>query len=354
MTSATGYQHAALLYSSTEELVATAVPFLSAGLAAGEAAVLSCEREHNALLAEALGDDRVVLMHRENIYLRPGQAIATYRRMVRRQVAVGAARVRLVGEVPVDGHPQQWTQWHRYEAICNVALAPLPLSSACAYDTRRLPEPIHATIESHPSLLTSDGHLLNRHYVEPATVLRRTAQTRPDPLERTPPALSMAGLTDITALPPLRARIRAALGGPNWQKQPRYCFAAAVEEVLINAFQHGRPPVDVRVWTASTQLACTVTDCGQGFEDPLAGYHPPDRGPRRTGAGLWLVRQTCDTLEAYRTPTGFAVHVAAILPAAETTPSTTAGAAAAEALNMRTARARVRARELARRLDGRS
>lgn len=76
-----GARHAALLYRSPEELVATGVPFLADGPAAGEAVVLGCREENGALLAGALGnDDRIVSLPRERVYTRSEEAVATYRR----------------------------------------------------------------------------------------------------------------------------------------------------------------------------------------------------------------------------------------------------------------------------------
>src|SRR3954453_5336527 len=143
MTSATGpaHLHAALLYRSAEHLASAAVPFLADGLAAGEAAVLACREENSALLTEALGhDERILVLPREGIYTRTADAIATLRRVVRRQLAAGAPGVRLFGEVPVDQSGDEWHEWHRCEAILNVALRLLPLSIVCAHAWHELPD----------------------------------------------------------------------------------------------------------------------------------------------------------------------------------------------------------------------
>src|SRR4051794_11282520 len=156
MTSTTGpaHLHAALLYRTADDLTSTAVPFLADGLAVGEAAVLACREQNSALLAEALGhDERIVILPREGIYTRTADAIATLRRVVRRQVAAGAAGVRLFGEVPIHQSGDAWHEWHRCEAIFNVALEPLPLSSVCAYDRRELSDAIHQGVQqTHPAL----------------------------------------------------------------------------------------------------------------------------------------------------------------------------------------------------------
>jgi anti-sigma regulatory factor (Ser/Thr protein kinase) len=355
MTSSTGpaHLHAALLYRTAEDLTSTAVPFLADGLAVGEAAVLACREQNSALLAEALGhDERIVILPREGIYTRTGDAIAMLRRVVRRQVAAGAAGVRLLGEVPIDRSGDAWHEWHRGEAIFNVALEPLPLSIVCAYDRRELSDAIrHGVEETHPALMTPAGPVPNHRYVEPATVLRLTPTTLAGRAEDTPPTLQLTGLADATRLPELRARVRAALDGSGEPGQLRSRFAAAVAEVLLNALRHGRPPVAVRLWATPTRLECTVTDRGDGFDDPLAGYTPPGNGFPPAGAGLWLARQACDTLETYRVGTGFAVHLATGLPGSEPPPTPSSAAAPTDTPAARAARARAHARQLARRLQ---
>src|SRR4051794_2642875 len=367
MTSATGraHLHAALLYRSAEHLASAVVPFLADGLAAGEAVVLACREENSALLAEALGhDDRILVLPREGIYTRTAHVIPMLHRVVRRQLVAGASGVRLLGEIPVDQSGDEWHEWQRWEVISNVALGPLPLSRLCAYDRRLLSDAICEGVEvTHPALMTPAGPVPNHRYVDPATVLRRTPTTRVGRVEDIPPTLELADLTDASQLPELRARVRAALDGSADPGQLRSRFAAAVAEVLLNALRHGRPPVAVRLWATPTRLECTVTDRGDGFDDPLASYTPPGSGFSPAEAGLWLVRQACDTLEAFRTGTGFAVRLATTLPgsdppptppSAAATPPTPAGPAdrpPADTPAARAARARADARQLARRLQ---
>ena len=81
---------------------------------------------------------------------------------------------------------------------------------------------------------------------------------------------------------------------------------------MSNALRHGRPPVDVRLWTTPTRLVCAVTDRGNGFDDPLAGYVPYDDD--HTRAGLWLARRSCDSLDYVATPDGFTARLTTDLP----------------------------------------
>jgi anti-sigma regulatory factor (Ser/Thr protein kinase) len=351
--------HAALFYDSAEELAAAAVPFLADGLAAGETAVLACGEDDNARLARSLGrEGRILMLPHEAIYTGTARALAAYRRMLHRHLAAGVPGIRLVGALPPDQRPQQWNDWHRYEAIFNVAMDSMPLAAVCAYDRREISEETQAGVEqTHPALLTTAGLVSNDGYLEPATVLRRTPACPVDAPPDTSPTLALADLVDATRLPELRARVRAALNAPGAQGALRGRFAAAVAEVLGNAFRHGTPPIAVRLWTTPTRLEATITDCGQGFDDPLAGFVPPGNGSSPAEAGLWAARQACDTLEAFRSPTGFTVHLTTVLlgPDAPGPSSTAVSArtATAQTATGRADRARAEARRLARRLHER-
>lgn len=343
--------HAALLHDSAEELAAAAVPFLADGLAVGETAVLACSAEDNLLLAGALGGHgRVLLLPREETYTGSAHAVATYRRLLRRQMAAGVPGIRVVGSIPHDERARQWVEWHRCEAAFNVAMGGMPLSAVCAYDRREISEEMRdGIVETHPALLTPAGLVTNDGYLEPVTVLRRTATAPGDAMPDGSPTLDLADLTDAARLPELRGRVRAAVEGRGRHGHLRGRFAAAVTEVVGNAFRHGTPPVAVRLWTTPTRLAATVTDSGTGFDDPLAGYVPPGNGSVPGGAGLWVARQACDTVEAFRTPAGFTVRLVTTLtrPDAAADPVELTDV---DSVTARADRARADAHELTRRL----
>ncbi|MGZ4640178.1 MAG: ATP-binding protein, partial [Actinomycetes bacterium] len=204
---------------------------------------------------------------------------------------------------------------------------PLPLSSVCAYDTRFLPEQLRRGIaQTHPALLTAHGRTPNDLYEDPATVLRRTSPHGADPVEVTAPTLHPAALTEVTQLADLRTQLRGVLDPLRQHLQLCEDFFTAVVEVATNGLRHGRPPLDVRLWITRDRLVCTVTDRGVGFDDPLAGYRPYGAEPLH-GMGLWLVRQACDRIDAYRTPGGFTVRLVTGLPRGPGDPGNAAGTA---------------------------
>lgn len=73
----------------------------------------------------------------------------------------------------------------------------------------------------------------------------------------------------------------------------------ALDELLANAQEHGKPPVDVRAW-CDGRLVIEVRDSGEGINaGAVWRSHPPDRYGTR-GRGLWIVRQLCDVVKIHR------------------------------------------------------
>jgi anti-sigma regulatory factor (Ser/Thr protein kinase) len=301
--------HDALLYDDDAVLTAVATRFLADGLAAGEAAVLTAGPRAAEAVRDALGDDPMlhVVDPAEAYGVRPPAAIAALRRLVDGSVAAGAARVRVVGETRFGTTEQDRYEWQRYEAVLNAALADLPLWGLCAFDTRRLPAPVlTAARRTHPHVVTADGRGRNADAVDPAAFLR-DLPAPPEPLEDTPPRLAVTGVTDFTGLRHAVAAELAAVPGPREVVED---LLLAVDETTSNAVRHGRPPVDLALWTAEDRVVCRVTDRGDGPQDPYAGYGPAHgEDLSHGGMGLWLARQLCDHVHVARTAAGTSVRL---------------------------------------------
>ncbi len=310
---ATGLVHDALLYDDDAVLTTVAARFLADGLAAGEAAVLTAGHPAAAAVRDALGDDPLlhVVDPADTYGARPPAAIASLRRLVDRCVAAGAPRVRVVGETRFGTTEQDHYEWQRYEGVVNAALADLPLWGLCAFDTRRLPAPVLASARrTHPYVVTADGRGRNRDCVDPAEFLRGLPAP-PEPLEQGPPRLAVAGVTDFIGLRHAVAAVLATVPGPREVVED---LLLAVDETTSNAVRHGRPPVDLQLWTADDRVVCRVTDRGPGPQDPCAGYGPAHGDDlSRGGMGLWLARQLCDHVHVARTAEGTSVRLVARL-----------------------------------------
>ncbi len=303
-----GLEHDALLYDSPDELTAVAGAFLREGLAAGETGVIAVGPESTDRLSAAVGHDpRVLVLDRNSLYRsRTPTAITEFRRLAAEHAAPGR-RIRVVGQVEFGSTAAEWSEWQRYEAVINAALAALPASGLCLFDTRHLSEPIlTAARHTHPHLRTGDGRVANPDYVDPAGYLS-TLPVPEEPLESTAPAFAARDVTDFIAL---RHAVRDRLATVDGPADLIDDFLIAVDEMASNAVRHGHPPAGLRLWTAPGTLVCTITDAGRGWDDPFAGYGPA-HGEDLSGGGmgLWLARQLCDHVAIRRTPEGTSVRL---------------------------------------------
>ena len=106
----------------------------------------------------------------------------------------------------------------------------------------------------------------------------------------------------------VRRRVRAAALDAGLASDDTDRFIIAVNEVVINALQHGGGAVEVAVGLDSG-VVVTVTDGGPGFV-PDGPFHlpPPDQ---EHGRGLWLVHRLCDDVTIDRGPNGTRIRLRA-------------------------------------------
>ena len=307
------YEHDLLVHDSPDELVAVAVPFLRAGLAAGEAAVIATADSSARMLCEALGNEEgVIVLERHGVYRsRTPSAITAFRQLAEERTRAGFPRVRVVGETDFGPTGRDWLEWQRYEAVINEELHAQPLWGLCVYDTSRLPdEVIDAGLRTHPQLLTARGRRANPDYQDPAAFLR-SLPVPPEPLEDTEPLLRVDDLRDFVGVRHAVGECLAGLGGsPDLMED----LHLAIDEMSSNAVRHGGPPVRIRLWASADRVVCTISDGGPGMDDPFAGYGPAHGADlSRGGMGLWLARQLCDHVDVIDEGAGLTVRLATAL-----------------------------------------
>ena len=292
-----GFPHDALLYDSTEQLVAVAAPFLRTALDEGDAAVIATRPDTAAALCEALdGDPRLQVLDRQAVYRpRTPEAIKRFRRLAEDCTAAGARRVRVLGEADYGRTARDWLEWERYESVINEALDGWHLWGVCAFDTQQLPDPVlESAGRTHSRLVSADGRVPSPSYTDPAAFLR-SLPVLDEPLERTAPRLSAADVSDFIGL---RHTVATELAGLRADPDLVEDFLLAVDEMASNAVRHGLPPVSLRLWTAVDRIVCTISDAGPGWDDAFAGYGPAHGDDLSLGGmGLWLARQLCDHVD---------------------------------------------------------
>jgi anti-sigma regulatory factor (Ser/Thr protein kinase) len=310
-----GRPHAAVVVDSDDAILASAVPFLEEGLAAGDTTVLACPPGTAELIVGGLGlrADAVELHPRICLLdTRAPDAMTLTRRLLDRATGTGSGWVRIVGQVQFGDRPRTWREGMRYEAARNVLLAGQPMAGLCLYDSRILPEDVlDSARATHPEFVVDGTRGTNPEFDDPRSFLRRLPVPR-EPVEDSAPVLDVPA---ATVLADLRHRLAAALSAHVPDPDLADDLHLAVSEVAANAFRHGMPPVSARMWVGPDQLICEIGDRGSTFADPLAGFQPahgPDLG--RGGMGLWLARKLFDHVELVPGPGGLVVRLATRVP----------------------------------------
>jgi CheY-like chemotaxis protein len=167
-----GCRHEALVYSSADELVTVATPFLRLGLAAEDNVLVVMREGGRDVIREALDGDAssVEFADASDWYRTLEGAFDGYSRYIRDQLDRGAQRIRIFAETL---RPAAIAAWNAYEAKVSVALASEPVSFICAYDTRELPPDLVADAAStHPLLRSAAGVRPSPRYAEPEALAR--------------------------------------------------------------------------------------------------------------------------------------------------------------------------------------
>lgn len=215
----------------------------------------------------------------------------------------GARRVRLAGEPAwPPGPPEFVLEWERYESALNEALAPLPVTLVCTYDTSRLdPAIARSARRTRPVIRQGDDRASERFEDPRRLVARRVPTFAPVPRS----ALVLEPPVDASdARRFVRQRAREA----GLDEDRSMDLSVAASEILSNVVLHGGGPRSVAVWSEGGRVLCEVTDAGPGLADPLVGYRPPPVG-RLSGRGLWIPRQLVDLLQTSRRPGMTAVRL---------------------------------------------
>jgi len=184
-----GCRHEALVYSSTDEFVAGALPFLQQGLTRGDHALVVLRESGRTVLRQALGGDAAQIEFADAIawYQSPEHAFQRYGHYISEHLERGVPRVRVVAEViwPQSSASSEIAGWKRYEARISVEMAAVPASFICAYDIQELPAGIVADARrTHPVLRTAEGARPSGQYSQPGAFIRGLERDVPELVRR--------------------------------------------------------------------------------------------------------------------------------------------------------------------------
>src|SRR6266516_1522946 len=175
----TALRHNALVYESKDEYLARAVPFLKAGIEAGEGAVVAHTKPGLAMMREALGPEaaRVTFGDVSGAYTRPAQTLAAYHKVYAEQLRK-TPTLRAVADVQFGPDPEEWDLWTGYEAVFNRSFSHLPAWVLCSYNANGTPDPIIEGVwQTNPEVVADEKWNTSAHYEDPDHQLRRLTLT---------------------------------------------------------------------------------------------------------------------------------------------------------------------------------
>jgi anti-sigma regulatory factor (Ser/Thr protein kinase) len=303
--STAGLRHSLFVYGSDDELATRMLPFLTAGLDAGERVAIVAKAPHRALFEDAFGDggQDVAFFDPLEHYTRPEAALAGYDAELRRIAANGVRGIRMFAEMPFDFRDEALprSRWMAYEAIFNRAFAHHPLWLACSYDAQTTPEPIvDELLRTHPEIFDDGRPCPSEHYADPADVVR----------DLTPEPVSLPDLPELEPaedLPRLRRMLASAMADGDVADGAARDLLVAAGEIVANARRHGGGLRRIRAGRVNGRFVCELADNGPGHDDPLAGFSPPRDNASQ--AGLWVARQLSEDLELITEPDGLTVRL---------------------------------------------
>lgn len=286
-----GYRHAAVLYSGRDGFLAQTVPFIRAGVAAGEPTLVVVSAEKIRALREALaGDaDAVEFADMEDVGANPAQIIPAWQEFV----AVHEGRsLRGVGEpIYAERGAAELTECQHHERLLNPALEGSNLFLICPYDSHALPPDVLAEARcSHP--LVHDGIAWDDSACYDDD--RVAGGLFDEPLPEPAGAFEERWF-DEGGLGQLRGLLRdyAADAGLSRERADNLVLAAG--EIVTNSVLHGGGHGILRVWREDDRVVCEVRDGGR-IDDPLIDRRRPLQH-QLGGWGLWIANQACDLLQ---------------------------------------------------------
>lgn len=303
------FEHWACVYDHDQQFLDTAVPFLAAGLAAGEPVLAVTSRANLELIGAALEERAGDVDYAESAFFgrRPPQRVAAFYRYWARHAGDGGrnTRVRILAEPVWAGRSaREVAAWTRMESALNVALAPASISMICPYDTRTLDPGIVAdALRTHPARIAGSDLSPSAEFTDPAQFVR-SCDT--GPLAQPPADAAEFGFDG--GLRGLRQFIASRADAYGVAGDRAEMLILAVSEVGAYLKNQGPGTAAVRAWEQPGAVVCDFRQPDTSIGDPFLGLRPASLEPG-AGDGLWLANQICDWMEIRSGAEGCAIQL---------------------------------------------
>jgi anti-sigma regulatory factor (Ser/Thr protein kinase) len=302
------FVHPAVLYRGEAEYVTALVPFIRAGLEAGDPVAVAVPGPRLRLLRDALRAigpvtggaenpaDQVQWIDMTVAGRNPGRIIPGVLRAFA-DSHPDAGRIRIIGEPIWPGRSLvEYPACVHHEALINLAFAGRAVSILCPYDAAGL-DPIALTdaAATHPLLIDNGEEQASAAYAPEKMIDECNLPL--DHLDADDVATLDFDAGNLAQARAFAAEHAARLGLPTDRVLD---LEVAVNELAANSLVHGGGHGTLRVWAEDAHLLCQVDDGGH-LEDPLAGRLPVGLGSDG-GRGLLLVHHIADLVRVHTTP----------------------------------------------------
>jgi anti-sigma regulatory factor (Ser/Thr protein kinase) len=300
-----GFRHEALIYRDRDEYLAGAVPFLRAGIEAGEPVLVAVSRRNTPLLEAELGDAGAMrFVEMESLGRNPARIIPFMQGFFDEH---GGVPVRAVSEPLWPGRaPAEAEECRRHDSLLNVAFAAVPeWSLLCPYDASALDDEVLEAVGHSHSAVSHDG------ISEPSAGYEVAADHFAGELPDRP--AGVAGFPfERPDLAEVRRRVEEAAESVGVPSLDVAALVVAASELAANSVAHGGGIGMLRIWTEPGKLVIEVQD-GGWIVDPLVGRLRPTR-TQEGGRGLWMTNQLCDLVQIRSGEDGTVVRLQAARP----------------------------------------
>lgn len=294
------FAHVALLYDGDAEFLAGTVPFVEAGLDAGEPSLIAVPSERLRLIEGALGPaarDLVRYAPMEDLGRNPAWIIPAWAEFIAPHLEAGRP-VRGIGEPVWAGrNADELIECDRHEALLNLAMDGVHgFSLLCPYDIGSLGADVIAGAHRNHPRHEHAGCTTESHAYASTVPVQLT-----DPLPPPPAHAERVrfGRDDAWSV---RRRLASVAGDAGLDAERLEDLAVAASEALSNSVEHGGGSGEIVWWAERDRFVCEIRDVGE-IDDPLVGRVRPDP-TRGSGRGMWLIHQLCDLVQIRHLPGG--------------------------------------------------
>jgi anti-sigma regulatory factor (Ser/Thr protein kinase) len=270
------FRHDALLYASDDEYLAGTVPFIRAGLAAGEPVIAVLPPDRVELVRDELATDADAVRFEDTteVVRNPALLIPAWSDLL----AETDGPVRGLSEPVWPGRTAaELAETQLHEALLGQVFADRRgFSLRCPYDVAALPPEVVTAVRRAHSGPGADAGTFDAPLPEPTGVGAELA-------------------FDVGTLPTVRNTVRTHGERAGLDDRRTRQLVLAVHEAAANSLRHGGGGGVLRLWRDCDTLVAEVQDRGS-IADPLVGLVRPDP-VAPGGRGVWMMNRLCDLVQ---------------------------------------------------------